>query len=87
MNTKKFDSPTEIFFTDAIPNDEPITKQTQIEKNINIKKVLESEHPKKRYTLNLPLALFEKARTKAKLEEGRSFNNYVTQLILRDLTK
>ena len=85
MDTKHFDSPSELFFTDAIPADELATKQP--EKNINMSKIIIPEEPKKRYTLTLPEALFDKARTKAKLEEGRSFNNYVNQLILRDLIK
>lgn len=84
MDTKKFDNPAEIFFTDAIPADEPATEQ--LKENTNLKHIVESERLTKRFALTISPTLFEKARIKAK-SEGRSFNNYVNQLILRDLIK
>lgn len=84
MDTKNFDNPAEMFFTDAIPADEPATEQPK--EDTNLKKIIESERLTKRFALTISPTLFEKARIKAK-SEGRSFNNYVNQLILRDLIK
>lgn len=77
MDNKKFDNPAEIFFTDAI--EEP-------KKNSNLKNIILSESPEKCYLLKMSKTLYKEAYIKAK-SGGRSFNQYVNQLILQDLFK
>lgn len=84
MDTKNFNNTAEIFFTDTITADEATTKQQK--ENTTLKKIINSENSSKSYSLKMSPTLYKKARIKAE-SEGRSFNNYVNQLILRDLIK
>lgn len=83
--SKDFKNPADMFFkdvTESTPADETITEAT----NIDIREQLKNERLTKRVQLTIAPTAYNQAKAKA-FSEGRSFNNYVNNLILKDLLK
>lgn len=78
MDTRKFDNPADMFFSDIIP---PAADEQQTETSKLIQK---DEKLTKKILLSMKPSIHELATIKAK-SQGRSFNNYVNQLIMEDL--
>lgn len=89
-NKKDLPNPADFFFHST-----PEEKQFNINNddetattNINIRELItiNKEKLSKRVQLTIYPTAYEQAKEKA-LKEGRSFNNYVNELILKDLSK
>ena len=77
--TKEFTSAADFFFDSC---DETLTATEKYD----IREIISEEKLSKRVQLTIYPSAFEQARLKAK-SQGRSFNNYVNELILKDLSK
>lgn len=84
MENKNFDNPAEMFFSDVTAPVVPDEQAT--EKKADIREQLQSEKLTKRVQLTITPTAYAKAKAKA-LSEGRSFNNYINNLILKDILK
>ena len=82
---KDFNDPAEAFFSDITQstfNNEPTPESI----TFNIREQIKTERLTKRVQLTIYPTAYEQAKEKA-LKEGRSFNNYINELILKDLSK
>lgn len=88
-NKKDIPNPADFFF-DSTPEEKPVNNNDDetATTNINIRKLItvNKEKLSKRVQLTIYPTAYEQAKEKA-LKEGRSFNNYVNELILKDLSK
>ncbi len=87
-NKKDIPNPADFFF-DSTPEEKPVNNDDETATtNINIRELItvNKEKLSKRVQLTIYPTAYEQAKEKA-LKEGRSFNNYVNELILKDLSK
>lgn len=88
-NKKDLPNPADFFF-DSAPEEKPVNNNDDetATTNINIRELItvNKEKLSKRVQLTIYPTAYEQAKEKA-LKEGRSFNNYVNELILKDLSK
>ncbi|WP_444314110.1 hypothetical protein [Megamonas funiformis] len=88
-NKKDIPNPADFFF-DSTPEEKPVNNNDDetATTNINIRELItvNKEKLSKRVQLTIYPTAYEQAKEKA-LKEGRSFNNYVNELILKDLSK
>lgn len=88
-NKKDLPNPADFFF-DSAPEKKPVNNNDDetATTNINIRELItvNKEKLSKRVQLTIYPTAYEQAKEKA-LKEGRSFNNYVNELILKDLSK
>ena len=83
---KNFNDPAEAFFTDITESTSADKATTETKTNIDIREQLKTERLTKRVQLTIAPTAYNQAKAKA-FSEGRSFNNYVNNLILKDLLK
>ncbi|WP_295282196.1 hypothetical protein [Veillonella sp.] len=88
-NKKDIPNPADFFF-DSTPEEKPVNNNDDetATTNINIRELItvNKEKLSKRVQLTIYPTAYEQAKEKA-LKEGRSFNNYINELILKDLSK
>lgn len=88
-NKKDLPNPADFFF-DSAPEEKTVNNNdNEINTtNINIRELItiNKEKLSKRVQLTIYPTAYEQAKEKA-LKEGRSFNNYINELILKDLSK
>ena len=88
-NKKDIPNPADFFF-DSTPEEKPVSNNDDetATTNINIRELItvNKEKLSKRVQLTIYPTAYEQAKEKA-LKEGRSFNNYINELILKDLSK
>lgn len=88
-NKKDLPNPADFFF-DSTPEEKPVNNNDDetATTNINIRELItvNKEKLSKRVQLTIYPTAYEQAKEKA-LKEGRSFNNYVNELILKNLSK
>ncbi len=88
MEQKDFSNAAEFFF-DTNENNNTTTPTEEIsEAKYNVREIISKNEEKltKRVQLTIYPTAYEQAKLKA-ISEGRSFNNYVNELILKDLSK
>lgn len=88
-NKKDLPNPADFFF-DSTPEEKPVNNNDDEinTTNINIRELItvNKEKLSKRVQLTIYPTAYEQTKEKA-LKEGRSFNNYINELILKDLSK